>query len=133
MSSQGLEIIEHSAQTAHEWVNELAGRLDWTSKRSALRMLRTTLHLVRDHLPIDEMAQFSAQLPLLIRCTRTCIESTRLGVQQPLVMKSVMSAFPKRQPQFPFELVKQGGLGTSVQPNALDFTSSRTFPLVGML
>ena len=67
MSSQGLETIENSAQTAHEWVNELAGRLDWTSKRSAMRFLRVTLHLVRDHLLIDEMAQFSAQLPLLIR------------------------------------------------------------------
>lgn len=67
MSSQGLEIIDHSAQTAHEWVNELAGRLDWTSKRSALRMLRTTMHQVRDHLMVDEMAQLSAQLPLLIR------------------------------------------------------------------
>lgn len=67
MSTQGLEIIEHAAQTTHEWVNELSARLGWTSKRSALRLMRTILHLVRDHLLVDEMAQFSAQLPLLIR------------------------------------------------------------------
>jgi len=67
MSAQGLEVIDHSVQTTHEWINELAGRLDWTSKRSALRLLRTTLQNVRDHLLPDELAQFSAQLPLLIR------------------------------------------------------------------
>lgn len=67
MSAQGLEIIDHAAQTTHEWVGELAGRLDWTSKRSALRLLRVTMHQVRDHLQVDELAQFSAQLPLLIR------------------------------------------------------------------
>ena len=67
MSAQGLEVIDRAAQTTHEWVNELAARLDWVSKRSALRLLRVTMHQVRDHLPNDEMAQFSAQLPLLIR------------------------------------------------------------------
>ena len=67
MSAQGLEVLDHSVQTAHEWINELAERLDWTSKRSALRLLRTTLQHVRDHLSADELAQFSAQLPLLIR------------------------------------------------------------------
>lgn len=67
MTNQGPDVIEHSAQQAHEWVNELAGRLDWSSKRSALRLMRITLHRIRDHLMTDELAQFSAQLPLLIR------------------------------------------------------------------
>ena len=67
MSSQGLEIIDHASQTTHEWVSELAGRLDWVSKRSALRLLRVTLHEIRDHLQVDELAHFSAQLPLLSR------------------------------------------------------------------
>ena len=67
MSAQGLEVIDHAIQTTHEWVSELAGRLDWMSKRSALRLMRVTMHQIRDHLPVDELAQFSAQLPLLIR------------------------------------------------------------------
>lgn len=67
MSTQGLEVIDHSVHTTHEWINELASRLDWSSKRCALRLLRSTLQHVRDHLLVDEMAQFSAQLPLLIR------------------------------------------------------------------
>lgn len=67
MSAQGLEMIDHSVQVAHEWINELTGRLDWSSKRSALRLLRATLHHIRDHLLIDELAQMSAQMPLMIR------------------------------------------------------------------
>jgi len=67
MSAQGLEVIDHSVHTTHEWINELADRLDWSSRKSALRLLRTTLQHIRDHLSTDELAQFSAQLPLLIR------------------------------------------------------------------
>lgn len=67
MTAQGLEVIDHSVHLAHEWINELAGRLDWSSKRSALRLMRVTLHRIRDHLLVDELAQFSAQLPALIR------------------------------------------------------------------
>ena len=67
MSNQGLETIDHTVHQTHEWINELAGRLSWTSKRSALRLMRATLHEVRDRLLVNELAQFSAQLPLLIR------------------------------------------------------------------
>ena len=67
MTGQGLEVIDHSVQVTHAWINELAGRLDWSSKRNALRLLRVTLQRVRDHLPGDELAQFSAQVPLFVR------------------------------------------------------------------
>ncbi|MFT6076011.1 MAG: hypothetical protein ACJAZ1_002943 [Yoonia sp.] len=67
MTAQGLEVIDHSIHLTHEWINELSERLDWSSKRSTLRLLRITLHHIRDHLLVDELAQMSAQLPLLIR------------------------------------------------------------------
>ncbi|MGB3245072.1 MAG: DUF2267 domain-containing protein [Sulfitobacter sp.] len=67
MTAQGLEVIDHSVHLTHEWINELAERLDWSSKRSALRLLRVCLHRIRDHLLVDELAQMSAQLPVLIR------------------------------------------------------------------
>ncbi len=67
MTAQGLEVIDHSIHLTHEWINELAERLGWSSKRSTLRLLRITLHHIRDHLLVDELAQMSAQLPLLIR------------------------------------------------------------------
>lgn len=67
MSSQRLEVIEHTVQLTHEWINELCDRLGWNSHRDALRLLRVTLHQIRDHLGHEELAQFSAQLPLLLR------------------------------------------------------------------
>ncbi len=67
MSSQGLDVIDHTVHLTHEWINELAARLGWGSKRSALRLLRVTLTHLRDHLMINELAQFSAQLPIIIR------------------------------------------------------------------
>ncbi len=67
MSSQGLEVIDHTVQLTHEWINELSERLDWDSHRDALRLLRVTLRQIRDHLGHEEVAEFSAQMPLLVR------------------------------------------------------------------
>lgn len=67
MSAQGLRVIEHTVQLTYEWINELTDRLDWTHQKDALRLMRVVLHQLRDHLQPDELAQFSAQLPLLIR------------------------------------------------------------------
>lgn len=67
MTAQGLEVIDHSVHLTHEWINELAERLGWSSKRSALRLMRITLRHVRDHLVVNEVAHVSAQLPIVIR------------------------------------------------------------------
>ncbi len=66
MSAQGLQVIDHTVQLTHEWINELRERLEWTSARDTLRLMRVTLSAVRDHLGHQEAAQFAAQLPLLI-------------------------------------------------------------------
>ncbi|WP_456387534.1 DUF2267 domain-containing protein [Profundibacter sp.] len=67
MSAKGLEVIDHTVQTTHEWINELKERLDWVGHRDALHLLRVTLTGVRDHLSHEEAADFAAQLPMLIR------------------------------------------------------------------
>lgn len=67
MSAQGLEVLEKSVQTTHEWINELAERLDSPDKRAALRLLRATMHALRDVLSHDEAANFAAQLPIFLR------------------------------------------------------------------
>jgi uncharacterized protein (DUF2267 family) len=67
MSAQGLEVIDHTVQLTHQWINKLKERLGWESSRDSLRLLRMTLRQVRDHLGHDEMAQLSAQMPLLVR------------------------------------------------------------------
>lgn len=67
MSAKGLEVIDHTVQTTHAWINELKERLDWVGHRDALHLMRVTLTGVRDHLSHEEAADFAAQLPLLIR------------------------------------------------------------------
>jgi len=67
MSSQGLEVIDHTVQLTHEWINELAERLDWSNHRGVFQLLRLTLAGLRDLLSHNEAAQLSAQLPILIR------------------------------------------------------------------
>jgi uncharacterized protein (DUF2267 family) len=67
MSAQGLEVIDHTVQLTHAWINDLRAMLEWDSSRDTLRLLRATLAQIRDHLGHNEVAQLSAQLPLLIR------------------------------------------------------------------
>ena len=62
-----IHVFERTNHEAHEWVNDLAGRTGWSNEREVLRLLRTVLVNIRNHLPTDEMAQFSAQLPLILR------------------------------------------------------------------
>ena len=59
--------IEHSVQLLDEWVQQVNYELGWRDLNRSFRLLRITLNELRDMLPIDEAAQFSAQLPLVIR------------------------------------------------------------------
>lgn len=67
MSAQGLEVIDRSVQATHEWINELAERLDSPDKRGALRLLRAVMCALRDTVGHDEAAHFAAQLPIFLR------------------------------------------------------------------
>lgn len=67
MSSRSIHVFDRTTHEAHEWVNDLNGRLGWSSERDALRLMRVVLCKLRDHLPANEMAQLSAQLPIMLR------------------------------------------------------------------
>jgi uncharacterized protein (DUF2267 family) len=67
MSTHHLEIIDRSVEKAHIWLNDLAAELQSEDRHYAYRILRAFLHALRDHLSVDEAAQLSAQLPILIR------------------------------------------------------------------
>jgi uncharacterized protein (DUF2267 family) len=67
MSTQGLESIDHTVQLTHTWINELDDNLGWTDKHRSYRLLRSVLQGLRDWLPMDESADFAAQLPTLLR------------------------------------------------------------------
>ena len=59
--------VEETVQVTHIWVNDLLQRTGWYDRQRAYRLLRATLHALRDHLPVNEAADLGAQLPILIR------------------------------------------------------------------
>jgi uncharacterized protein (DUF2267 family) len=66
MAGTHVDAIDRSVQKTHEWLNELAAELG-TDERTAWRILRAYLQVLRDRLTIDEGAQLAAQLPQLLR------------------------------------------------------------------
>lgn len=67
MSHQALSSLNHAPQVAAEWINLLCEDLEWDDQARGYMLLREVLHAVRDYLSIDEAADLSAQLPLLVR------------------------------------------------------------------
>jgi uncharacterized protein (DUF2267 family) len=67
MKTTGISAIDHAPQVVAEWLNLLQDDLGWPDRGRAYLLLRETLHAVRDFLTVDEAADLSAQLPLLIR------------------------------------------------------------------
>jgi len=67
MKTTGLTAIDHAPQVIAEWLNLLMHDLGWSDRRRAYKLLRETLHTIRDFLTVDEAADLSAQLPLLVR------------------------------------------------------------------
>ncbi len=66
MNGSAIPAFAQATQQAEEWVHELGRSLGWHERR-AMRLLRSALHALRDFLTIGEMADLSAQLPLLLR------------------------------------------------------------------
>jgi uncharacterized protein (DUF2267 family) len=60
-------LFQHSLQTTDRWLKEIAAQLGWDDQRKGYTALRVTFHALRDRLPVNEAAQLSAQLPLVLR------------------------------------------------------------------
>lgn len=67
MRTTGLTTIDHAPQVVAEWLNMLQRDLGWSDRKRAYKLLRKTLHTIRDFLTVNEAADLSAQLPLLVR------------------------------------------------------------------
>jgi len=67
MSTTGLAVFDETVQLSNVWLNELMGELGWDNKQRTYRVLRATLHALRDRLTAHEAVQLGAQLPMLIR------------------------------------------------------------------
>jgi uncharacterized protein (DUF2267 family) len=67
VSTTRVHIIDRSVEKAHIWINDVAHELGTDDHQHAYRVLRAYLHALRDHLPVNEAAQLSAQLPIFVR------------------------------------------------------------------
>jgi uncharacterized protein (DUF2267 family) len=67
MKLTGLEIWDASIQRTNVWLKELMQELNSTDHRKTYLILRSVLHTLRDHLPINEAVYLGEQLPMLIR------------------------------------------------------------------
>ena len=67
MSATGLKVFDSTIQTTNIWLDDILKDLGWDDRHRAYHALRAVLHTLRDRLSVDEAAQLSAQLPLLIR------------------------------------------------------------------
>lgn len=67
MTMTGLPTFDTAVHQANRWVHAIDERLGWEDRHRSYRLLREVLQALRDWLPIDEGAQLSAQLPLLLK------------------------------------------------------------------
>lgn len=67
MTPNSVEVLDTTIQKTHEWLRDIGIELGDENPRHAYLALRGTLHAIRDFLPLEESAQLSAQLPMLIR------------------------------------------------------------------
>jgi uncharacterized protein (DUF2267 family) len=67
MSATGLGVFDTTLSRTNAWLNDLMSVLGWQERQKAYLALRATLHALRDRLTVEEVAQFGAQLPMMIR------------------------------------------------------------------
>jgi uncharacterized protein (DUF2267 family) len=67
MSVTGLDVFDTTVHKTNTWLKDVAQNLGVQDRRKAYRSLRATMHALRDRLTVEEAAQFSAQLPMLMR------------------------------------------------------------------
>lgn len=63
----GLDVFERTIHKSNEWLSDLMRELHTEDRKYAYRVLRATLHALRDRLIPEEAVHLGAQLPLLIR------------------------------------------------------------------
>ena len=72
MSSTGFRGFEHTVQETNGWLHEIADQMGNPHRQMARtrvrhHALRGVLFALRDRLPVDEVFNLAAQLPMLIR------------------------------------------------------------------
>jgi uncharacterized protein (DUF2267 family) len=111
MSDFGYSTFATTVDKTNRVLNEIEHAYGWSKERrnQSYAALRAVLHALRDRLTVDEAAQFSAQLPMLIR-------GIYFAEWDPsdVPVKMDREQFLERiQREFPFEV--EGGLEPLVQ------------------
>jgi uncharacterized protein (DUF2267 family) len=60
-------ILNKNIHKAYIWLHDIDDKLHLDSLDSSLATLRVVLHEIRDHIPVNDSAHLSAQLPTFIR------------------------------------------------------------------
>jgi uncharacterized protein (DUF2267 family) len=63
----GLPVFDETVHISNTWLHEITSRMGWDDRQKGYRLLRASLHAMRDRMPVTEAAQLSAQLPMLLR------------------------------------------------------------------
>jgi uncharacterized protein (DUF2267 family) len=66
-ANHNIPVLGSTVSKTKRWIGELMNELGWEEAPKAYHGLRAVLHALRDHLTIHEVADFSSQLPLLLR------------------------------------------------------------------
>jgi uncharacterized protein (DUF2267 family) len=67
MSTSGLKVFDSTIQITNIWLDDIMNELGWDDRHKAFHALRSVLQPLRDRLSVGEVAQLSAQLPMLVR------------------------------------------------------------------
>jgi uncharacterized protein (DUF2267 family) len=67
MSATGLDVFDRTLHKTNAWLADIMQVLGSPDRHPAYLALRTTLHALRDRLPVEEVADLGAQLPMLVR------------------------------------------------------------------
>lgn len=60
-------VVNRNIEMTNIWLNEISQEMDQIDKDEAWACMNAVLRTVRDRIPVDEVADFAAQLPTLIR------------------------------------------------------------------
>jgi len=63
----GVHEFDGTLQKTRTWLKDVMERMHWQDEHRAYYALRIVLHALRDRLPVDEVVDLGAQLPMLIR------------------------------------------------------------------
>lgn len=67
MSATGISVLDRQINVAMRWIIDVDEEFGWEDRLKSYQALAVVLRALRERLTVDESADFSAQLPILLR------------------------------------------------------------------